>query len=91
MNQESSSHRSADNMPELYKIHIQGILDPIWADWLECLQITHTASETILTSVIQDQCALHGLLAKIRDMNLKILSVNRVDPDSKNEKERHDR
>lgn len=91
MNQESSSHRSADNMPELYKIHIQGILNPVWADWFECLQISHTSSETILTSVIQDQSALHGLLAKIRDMNLKIISIIRYDPDSKNDKERHDR
>ena len=85
MSQESSLNRSADDKPELYKVHIQGILDSVWTEWFDCLQISHTSSESILTFIIQDQSALHGLLAKIRDMNLKIISINKVDPYSKND------
>ncbi len=69
---------SPDFQPDRYEIRIQGILDPRWSEWLGYPHVTHTESETILSCVIQDQTALHGLLAKIRDMNLKLISVTRV-------------
>jgi len=67
--------------PERYEIRIQGHLNFRWSEWLGCQEMTHTRSgETILYCLIPDQPALHGLLAKIRDMNLKLLSVSRVEP-----------
>lgn len=71
---------SSDILPEFFEIRIQGILDPKWSDWLECQKVIQTPNgETILSCQVTDQAALHGLLAKIRDMNLKLISVSRVE------------
>ncbi len=72
---------STDIRSDRYEVRIQGILDPVWSEWLGCLYVTHTTTETILSFDIQDQTALHGLLMKLRDMNLKILSVIRIGPE----------
>jgi len=71
---------SPEIQPEVYEIRIQGILDPAWSEWLECSKMTHITSETILSCVIQDQAMLHGQLAKIRDMNLILISITRLEP-----------
>jgi hypothetical protein len=56
---------------------VKGQIDQHWSDWLGGLTITHTdQNETVLTGPIVDQAALHGLLAKLRDMALPIVSVN---------------
>jgi hypothetical protein len=66
--------------PSHYAIRIKGLLDPNW-DWLENLTVTHIApGETLLSGPIIDQAALHGLIARIRDLNLALLSVNQIDP-----------
>lgn len=68
--------------PDLYEIRIKGHLAPRWAEWFAGLAITHTASgETILIGPIEDQAALHGVLAKIRDLNLVLIAVNRIETD----------
>jgi len=64
---------------DLYEIRIQGILDPSWSEWLECSNMVYSTSETILSCIIQDQAMLHGLLAKIRDMSLKLISMKRLE------------
>lgn len=67
----------------LYHIRLEGHLDPRWSEWLDGMAITHLASgETLLSGTLADQTALHGLLAKIRDMNLKLIFVIR-NPDSR--------
>jgi hypothetical protein len=59
------------------EIRVKGQIDEHWSDWLGGLTITHTdQNETVLTGPIVDQAALHGLLAKLRDMALPIVSVN---------------
>jgi hypothetical protein len=64
-----------------YQIRIQGGLDSTWSDWFAGLTISRQAGgETVMTGPIVDQAALHGLLSKIRDLNLPLLSVVRVDP-----------
>ncbi len=69
--------------PEHYTIRIKGHLAPRWSEWFENMTITQTESgETILDGRVADQSALHGLLAKIRDLNLTILAVTRVDAES---------
>ncbi len=66
--------------PNRYEIRIQGLLDPHW-EWLEGLSVIHLdACETLLSGPIVDQAALHGLLARIRDLNLTLLSVEQVAP-----------
>jgi hypothetical protein len=58
------------------EIRIKGQLDEHWSDWFEGLAIAHThEGDTILSGQIGDQAALHGLLAKLRDLGLAIASV----------------
>ena len=67
-----------------YQIKIRGELDPAWTEWFEGLALTHDAEgNTLLTGPIVDQTALHSMLLKIRDLNLKLISVNEIKGDSK--------
>ena len=60
-----------------YQIHIAGLLDPSWSDWFDGLTITYTGDDTtILAGPLPDQAALHGVLIKIRDLGLTLLSVS---------------
>lgn len=69
-----------DNDPGLYEIRIKGHLDDRWADWFEGLTIVREDNgETSLTGLVADQSALHGLLRKIRDLGIPLLSVNRIE------------
>ena len=64
-------------MPEYYEIKIKGHLDQRWSEWFAGLNISNTeADETLLSGSLPDQAALHGLLERIRDLNLKLISVN---------------
>jgi hypothetical protein len=59
------------------EIRVKGQIDPHWSDWFDDLTVTHTGqNETVLTGPIVDQAAFHGLLAKLRDLGLPIVSVN---------------
>jgi hypothetical protein len=67
----------------VYCIRVKGSLARKWSDWFDGFAITPQASDvTLLTGPVADQAALHGLLAKIRDLGLPLLSVNRVEDDS---------
>lgn len=66
---------------DIYRITIKGHLDSEWSDWFDGLTITLMENgETILTGPIVDQSALHGVLIKIRDLGLPLLSLTRIDP-----------
>ena len=68
--------------PLVYQIKIKGHLGREWADWFEGLAITlEDNGETLLTGPVVDQAALHGLLRKVRDLGIPLLSVVRVKPD----------
>ncbi|MFN2196782.1 MAG: hypothetical protein ACK2UW_11735 [Anaerolineales bacterium] len=67
-------------MPEYYKIKIKGHLDQHWSDWFAGLQLTYLEGDvTLLSGPLPDQAALHGLLERIRDLNLKLISVTSGD------------
>lgn len=65
--------------PAIYHIQVYGQLDQKWEDWFDGFTITPINGETLLTGLIQDQAALHGALAKIRDLGLSIISVRRAE------------
>ena len=65
---------------KIYEIKIKGHLNASWADWFEELTFTHeNDGTTTLTGKIIDQAALHGMLKKVRDLGLPLLSVNCID------------
>lgn len=67
--------------PGHYEIRITGHLDNRWADWFEGMTITlEDNGETLLTGQVADQAALHGLLRKVRDLGMPLVSVNRIEP-----------
>ena len=67
------------DQPRIYQIRLQGALDSHWAEWFEGLSITPTENgETLLTGPVADQAALYGVLKKVRDVGLPLLSVNCV-------------
>ena len=67
--------------PGSYEIRIKGHLDKRWAAWFEGLTITlEEDGDTLLTGPVVDQAALHGLLKKVRDLGLPLISVNPVEP-----------
>ena len=69
------------DQPWRCEIRLQGHLDERWADWFEGLTITQADNgETRLTGPVVDQAALHGLLRKVRDLGLPLISVNRLEP-----------
>lgn len=70
------------DQPWRCEVRLKGHLDERWTDWFEGLTITREANgETRLTGPVVDQTALHGLLRKVRDLGLPLISVNRLEPD----------
>lgn len=68
---------------ELHEIRVQGHLDGRWADWMAGLTFTHERDgSTTLTGPLADQAALHGVLNRLRDLNVPIVSIRRVGPES---------
>lgn len=59
------------------EIRVKGHLDPSWAEWLDGFNLIHAGQdETVLTGTTKDQAALYGLIAKLRDLGVKLISVN---------------
>jgi hypothetical protein len=67
--------------PARYEIRVAGILDRRWAAWFNGLQISGQGEETVISGLLADQPALHGLLTKVRDLGLCLISVRRLGTD----------
>jgi hypothetical protein len=68
------------DQPVVYQIRIKGHLGPQWTEWFEDMAITREENgDTLLSGPVVDQAALHGLLRKVRDLGMPLLSVSRVD------------
>ena len=65
----------------IYQIRIRGYLRPEWSEWFEGMTITHESNgATILSGSVRDQADLHGLLTRVRDLGLSLVSVNQAKP-----------
>ena len=73
--------KTNSDQPVVYQIMIKGHLGRQWTDWFEGLTITlEDNGDTLLTGPVIDQAALHGLLKKVRDLGMLLVSVIRVEP-----------
>jgi hypothetical protein len=64
----------------VYQIRVRGVLDAEWSDWFDEMTVSAQADgDTVLTGPVRDQSALHGILAKIRDLGLPLLSIARTE------------
>jgi len=71
--------RTDPHAPRIYRIRLEGHLDRQWTEWFDGLAITlEENGDTLLTGPVIDQSALHGLLRKILDLGIPLLSVNQV-------------
>ena len=80
------SDMSAGHLPTSgrYEIRLRGHLDSHWAAWFDGMTlIRRSDGTTVLDGTLVDQAALYGLLSKLRDLGLPLLSVTRTDPDTK--------
>ena len=78
---EQNGKRSHTSQPSLFQIRIEGHLDPQWTGWFSSLTVTlEENGYTLLTGPVADQAALFGLLKKIRDLGMSLVSINRVEP-----------
>jgi hypothetical protein len=66
-----------------YEIRVEGVLDPRWTAWFEGLAIGSDDSQTqiVISGLVADQAALYGLLNRVRDLGLVLISVRRLGPD----------
>ena len=73
------------SQPVIYQIRLKGHLSPQWKNWFEGLTITVENGDTLLTGSVVDQAALHGLLKKVRDLGMPLVSVSPVEPGQANQ------
>jgi hypothetical protein len=79
MSEMSTGHQHS---PGRYEIRLKGHLDTRWAAWFDGLALSHDSDgTTIIHGPVADQAALHGLLQKVRDLGLLLVSVTQVEPD----------
>lgn len=73
---------STSDGPGRYEIRLKGRLEPRWDAWFDGLTLTSQSDgTTIIHGMVVDQSALHGLIAKVRDAGLPLISVNQITPD----------
>ncbi len=84
--QNHPNHPGEKHPPETYEILVQGQLDDLWKHWFAGMSLSSLENGesgiacTLIAGQVTDQSALHGLLIKIRDLNLELLSVRRIKP-----------
>jgi hypothetical protein len=85
MSDKRDFHHDPDR-PTVYQITLKGQLSGAWADWFGGMSVTLTEDgDTLLTGAVTDQAALHGLLKKVRDLGLPLLSLQCVAPDQRDD------
>jgi hypothetical protein len=86
MMSDKQTYDEKHNQPQRYEIRVKGHLDDRWAEWFDGLSIKVEASgETLIVGPVADQAALFGLLKKVRDLGIPLLSVNLVQSQPKKE------
>lgn len=72
---------SGARWPARYEVRVDGVLDGRWSDWFGGLQISSQGDQTVLSGTLPDQSALHGILDRVGDLGLTVISVRRLPPE----------
>ena len=76
---------SGARWPARYEVRVEGVMDGRWSEWFQGLRIENQDGETILSGTLPDQPALHGILDKVRDLGLTIITVRRLPSEQLNQ------
>jgi hypothetical protein len=77
---DKQTYEDTHDQHQCYEIRLKGHLDDRWAEWFEGLAITlEESGDTLITGPVIDQAALHGLLKKVRDLGLPLVSVSTLE------------
>jgi hypothetical protein len=79
---------SRTRWPARYEIRVESILHERWADWFDGLQVEFLGDATVLSGTLPDQSALHGVLDRVRDLGLTVISVRRIPHDEEQAEDR---
>ena len=71
---------SGARWPASYEVGVDGVLDGRWSEWFEGLHINSQGGQTVLSGTLRDQSELHGVLDKVRDLGLSVITVRRTPP-----------
>lgn len=74
---------SAAGWPARYEVQIDGVLEAGWSEWFGGMRLDTQGGQTVLSGTVADQPALHGILDKVRDLGLSVISVRRLGLDEK--------
>lgn len=80
MNETDPTTGAGASWPARYEIRLESVLEDRWSEWFEGLHIENQGGETILSGAVPDQSALHGILDRVRDLGLSVISVRRIPP-----------
>ena len=80
------SHALSWHGPAQYQIKVKGSLGDSWSEWFDDMTVESDGPFTMITGHLLDQSALHGLLARVRDLGLPLISVSRMEPGATAEK-----
>ena len=72
---------SGSQSPAHYQVRVEGTLDQRWTEWFEGLQIASEGQQTVISGLLPDQSALYGVLNKVRDLGMCLVSVHRLTTD----------
>lgn len=72
-------HNRHEELPQAYEIHVGATIDHHWSEWFDDMAISTAPGGTVIAGEVADQAALHGLLTRVRDLGLEVISVRRVD------------
>ena len=73
---------SVINTPTIYQIRVKGVLDPKWTSWFEGFAIEEEMDNTLISGKFSDQAALRGVMNKLWDLNLHLISINQINKDN---------
>ena len=69
---------SGSAWPARYELRVDGVLDGRWSEWFEGMEVSNDGGETVLTGTLPDQPTLHGVLEKVRNLGLSVITVRRL-------------